>query len=139
MREEWVRWGWPLAADAALKLGDHAEVRRLLDWLDAHPRGHIPPVARAERARIAAALLAAQHDGAAEQAYRDAVSALRALGSPYHLAVGLLDFADHLAGAGEPEQARLLATEATTIAERLGAQPLLRRANVYFRQAAPSS
>jgi class 3 adenylate cyclase/tetratricopeptide (TPR) repeat protein len=134
-----IRWAWPLAADAALTLGDHAEVQRLLDWLAEHPRGHIPPLLRAEHARITAKLLAAHHDPAADDAYQESIKALRDLGSPYHLAIGLLDFADHLSTAGDPERARLCATEAGEIAERLGAQPLLRRAESDSSRAAAAA
>jgi tetratricopeptide (TPR) repeat protein len=131
-----IRWAWPLAADAALTAGDLDEGQRLLDWLDGYPRGHVPPVLRAERARIAARLLSARHDPGDEEAYADAVTRLRELGSPYHLAVGLLDYADHLSTVGNPDQARLLATEASTIAEELRAQPLLRRALRFTTHAA---
>ncbi|MBA2456706.1 MAG: hypothetical protein H0V48_09245 [Nocardioidaceae bacterium] len=55
---------------------------------------------------------------------------MRELGSPYHLAVGLLDRAEHLASNGDPEAAEPLAAEADAIAQRLGAKPLIDRARV---------
>ncbi|MEJ7708063.1 MAG: tetratricopeptide repeat protein [Nocardioidaceae bacterium] len=39
---ESTRWPWPIAADAALALGDGAEVARLLAWLDEYPIGPHP-------------------------------------------------------------------------------------------------
>jgi hypothetical protein len=54
----------------------------------------------------------------------DALAGLRELGSPLHLAQGLLDRAERL----EPAAATPLIEEARGIAERLGARPVLRRA-----------
>ncbi|MEJ7706542.1 MAG: hypothetical protein WKF82_04185 [Nocardioidaceae bacterium] len=62
-------WGWPIAADAALALGDDTEAARLLEWLDDYPPGHIPPVLRAERLRIRARLQGAQFDPDAGAAF----------------------------------------------------------------------
>ena len=87
-RSDAVRWAWPLAADAALTLGDDAEVARLLAWLDAHRPGHIPPVLRAEAQRVRARLLSMCGNSAAESAFETAIKAFRGFGSPYHLAVG---------------------------------------------------
>jgi tetratricopeptide (TPR) repeat protein len=125
---ETTRWSWPLAADAAFELGDLSEVSRLVDLLDQQPQGHIPPVLRAERQRIRARQLAARADPSATEAFAAATQSFRQLGSPYHLAVGLLDHADHLTAADDPQAAHQLAAEAEGIAERLGAQPLLKRA-----------
>ncbi len=128
LRSDTTRWAWAIAADAALALGDHAEVDRLLDWLDTHPRGHIPPVLRAERQRIDARRQANRGDPGSGQAFDAATQAFRELGSPYHLAVGLLDHAEHLAATGDAAAAEPLAVKARSIAEGLGAKPLLTRA-----------
>jgi tetratricopeptide (TPR) repeat protein len=125
---EAVRWVWSMAADAAFALEDYSEVRRLLGWLDDYPPGHIPPVLRAERLRIRARLLAIENNPEAGAAFDAAIKAFRDFGSPYHLAVALLDQADHLADGGDPGRAQELAAEANSIAERLGAQPLTDRA-----------
>jgi tetratricopeptide (TPR) repeat protein len=122
-----TRWSWPLAADAALALGDLREASQLVDLLDQQPRGHIPPVLRAESQRIRARLLAAQADPSAADAFDAATQGFRQLGSPYHLAVGLLDQAEYLTATDDPQTAQQLAAEAEGIAERLGAQPLLKR------------
>ncbi len=127
LASESTRWVWSIAADAALALGDYAEVERLLGWLDEYPIGHIPPVLRAERFRIRARLLAAQADPEAGAAFDAATKAFREL-SPYHLAAGLLDHAEHLTATGDQEAAERLAVEANAIAQRLGAQPLIARA-----------
>ena len=128
LRNDAVRWAWPIAADAALAVGDDAEVERLLDRLSQRRPGHVPQVLRAESLRIRARLLAIRSDPQTGAAFDAATKALRELGSPYHLAVGLLDHADYLASAGETETASQLAAQAETIAHELGAKPLLERA-----------
>jgi tetratricopeptide (TPR) repeat protein len=123
-----IRWGWPIAAEAALALGDDAEVTRLLAWLDSHQPGHIPRLLRAERLRIGARKLAADNQPEAESAFDRALTALRAFGSPYHLAVGLVDHAEYLSATGLTQRAQEAVVEAETITARLGARPLSERA-----------
>jgi tetratricopeptide (TPR) repeat protein len=122
-----IRWAWAIAADAALTLHDLDEVVRLLGWLDEHPRGQIPPVLRGEQLRIRARLLAIDNDPKAGKAFDGAMKALGDLGSPYHMAVGLLDHAEYLAATGDALTARRLTDEAGDIAERLAAKPLIDR------------
>ena len=57
-----VRWSWPIAVDAAIALGDSAEVTRLLGWLERHPRGHVPPLLRAARLLVLARIATATDD-----------------------------------------------------------------------------
>jgi tetratricopeptide (TPR) repeat protein len=130
-----IRWGWPIAAEAALTLGYHAEVNRLLEWLDGHQPGHVPPLLRAERIRIWARKLAADNEAEAASAFDSALSAFRDFGSPYHVAVGLVDYAEYLHETGETERAHELAAEAEAITARLGARPLSERA----RRISPST
>jgi hypothetical protein len=47
---------------------------------------------------------------------------------PFHLGYALLDYADLLLTAGDHASAEAAVTEATNIAERLGAAPLAERA-----------
>lgn len=126
-----IRWAWAIAADAALAVADLMEVTRLLHWLGDLPRGHLPPVLRAERLRIQARLLAAQEDPAAKPTFDAALQAFRDLGSPYHLAVGLLDFAEYLGHMADARSAEPLALEARTIAQGLRAKPLMERADAF--------
>jgi class 3 adenylate cyclase/tetratricopeptide (TPR) repeat protein len=125
-----VRWAWPIAADAALAMNDLVEVERLLDWLSDHRPGHVPAVLRAARQRVDARLLAARSEQSAAPAFDAAVKAHRDLGSPYHLAVCLLDAAEYQSAAGDSTRAHQLAAEAGAIAATLGAQPLMTRAGV---------
>ncbi len=128
LRHDAIRWVWPIAADAALALDADGEVARLLDWLDDHPAGHIPPVLRAERLRIRARLLERRADAGAGPAFTTATNLFRDLGSPFHLSAGLLDHAQHLVASGDLEKAAHFAAEAGTIAEQLRVTPLKQRA-----------
>jgi tetratricopeptide (TPR) repeat protein len=124
---EGIRWCWPIAADSALTLDDLDEVDSLLDWAARRPDGHLHPVVRADRERVRARLLAARGDAGADDLFIHAVQQLRALGSPYHLAIGLSDYAHHLASTGRAEDGGPLKAEAQLIAQQLGARPLLAR------------
>ena len=128
LHSDTVRWAWPIAADAALELGDQAEVVRLLDWLDGHRPGHVPAVLRAEQQRIRARLLATDSDPSAGEQFEAAVNNFRDLGLPYQLAICLLDTAEYRAATGDERQALQRATEAGAIAGELGARPLIDRA-----------
>ena len=136
LRHDAVRWAWTIAADAALALGDETEVTRLVSALEGHRPGHVPPVLRAERLRIRARILANKNDPAAAEAFDAATEAFRDLGSPYHLAVGLLDSADHLLAVGNSTIAQQLAAEADTVADRLPAPCLTERARGFMTSPA---
>jgi class 3 adenylate cyclase len=148
---ETTRWAWSLAARAAHELGDTAAVRELLALLDAHQPGHLAPMLRAERDLARARLAAADGDPAAKEAFASAITGLRERSTPYHLAHGLLDHAEHLARLGGAEAATsgdeavgaeiaeagaAAIAEARAIARRLRCQPLLDRADALER--APS-
>jgi class 3 adenylate cyclase/tetratricopeptide (TPR) repeat protein len=125
---EFTRWAWPLAARAAYDLGDAAATGELLALLDACQPGHLAPMQRAERDLVRARLAASGGDPAAEP-FASAISGLRELSTPYHLAHGLLDHAEYLARQGDGDAAALAVEEARTIGHRLRCQPLLDRAD----------
>src|SRR4051812_41981608 len=127
---EGSRWIWSIAAGAALALGDLEEVRRLLALIEERQAGKVSLVARADARRVRARLLAAEGDPSAAAAFDESTRALRELGSPWHLAVGLADHADYCAATGDTVIARTLADEARSIATQLGAKPLLERLEV---------
>jgi len=118
------RWAWPLAARAAFELQEIAATDDLLALLDSYQPGYLVPMLRAER-DLARARLAGQ-DGAA--AFTSAISSLRELSTPYHLAGGLLDHAEYLTRHGDVAAAAQATGEARDIARRLRCQPLLDRA-----------
>ena len=82
------------------------------------------PVVRADRLRVQARLQAVRGEREAGPTFERAIEALRELKSPYHLAVGLADYACYLAQQSEEGASTVLAGEAREIADRLGAAPL---------------
>jgi class 3 adenylate cyclase/tetratricopeptide (TPR) repeat protein len=133
---ETVRWAWPLAARIATELDDAEAVNQLISLIDAYPRGHLPPILRAERDLAIARLGAGSEDPAALEHFRDAIGELRVVGSPYHLAWGLLDLADALRDVGDAEAAAEAVAEAREIASRLGVQPIVDRTRQFDAGAA---
>ena len=125
---EFLRWVWPLAARAAHDLADTATTGELLALLDGYPPGQLAPMQRAERDLARARLAARGGDPDAGPAFAAAIAGLRQHSTPYHLAHGLLDYAQHLSQLGDNETATAAIGEAASIAQRLGCQPLLDRA-----------
>jgi len=125
---EYLRWAWPLAARAAWDLADNATTAGLLALLDRYRLGDLAPMQRAER-DLARARLTTADGPALGTAFTAAITGLRQRSTPYHLAHGLLDHAAHLLCTGEDEAAQAAVGEATGIAQRLGCQPLLDRAD----------
>jgi tetratricopeptide (TPR) repeat protein len=126
IRCETSRWAWPLAARAAYELDDDEATQILLDMLDRHPGGHLPPLLRVERDLARARLRGSRQREGGADLLAEAVTRVRMLGSPYHLAHALLDQA-LTAGGGSTAPSELVG-EAQAIAHRLGARPLLERA-----------
>jgi hypothetical protein len=122
---ESVVWAWPVAVRAAFLINDAATVDELLAQLDGYPVGHVPRLLRAERSLARAKRRAASGDPDADAALAAAVTELRAVGSPYHLAYGLLDRAEHLVTVGQAGEAEPLRAEVRAIGERLRAPVLL--------------
>ncbi len=125
---EYMRWSWPLAVRVACDLRDAVAIRELLELLDDCPPGHLAPMQRAERDLVRARLAAADGEVSATAAFAGAISGLRDMSTPYHLAHGLLDYAEHLGGLADTEAAAQAVEEACGIAERLRCRPLLDRA-----------
>ncbi len=126
---EYLRWAWPLGARAAWELADTATAAGLLAVLDGYQPGQLAPMQRAERDLARARLTPAGGDPAAPgAAFAAALAGLRQHSTPYHLAHGLLDHSEQLLRIGEDEAAQTAIGEAVGIAQRLGCQPLLDRA-----------
>jgi class 3 adenylate cyclase/tetratricopeptide (TPR) repeat protein len=130
-------WSWTVGAEAALDSGNAAEAGRLVDWLADNPVWRVP-ILRAERDRVRGRLLCEHGDRQAVVVLGEAVAAHRQAGSPFHLALALIDHAQALHAAGDPAAAEPLLREAAEIAERLGAAPLRRRA-ARVRPGAPAA
>jgi hypothetical protein len=126
---EHLRWAWPLAVRAAHDLADTDTETGLLALLDGYQPGELAPMQRAERDLARARLAAADGDPDAGPAFAAAIAGLRQHSTPYHLAHGLLDHAQHLSHIGDDQAAAAAIGEAAGIAARLGCQPLLDRAD----------
>jgi hypothetical protein len=126
---EGARWAWPLAARAAHQLADRAALFELLALLDACQPGEIAAVLSAERDLVRARLATGDGDPGVTVAFAAAIEALRATSTPFHLAHGLLDYAEHLDAVGDGAAAELATAESRDIAERLGCAPLVDRAD----------
>ena len=125
---EALHWAWPLAARSARELDDTSATSELIALLDAYKPGRITPMQRAERDLALARLAARDGDPAAAASFAAAITGLRELSTPYHLAHGLLDYAQHLAGLHDADAAQAATGEACDIARNLRCQPLLDRA-----------
>jgi class 3 adenylate cyclase/tetratricopeptide (TPR) repeat protein len=136
---EAIRWAWPLGIRMADEIGDPAAARELIAIVDAYPRGHVPPVVRAERDLAMARLAAESSDPDAGELFTSAIAGLRALESPYYLASGLLDHAEFLHAQGDGRAALELIAEARGIGSALRVQPVLDRASRLDRQTAAHS
>jgi len=134
---EAVRIAFPEALEAAIALGDLEAVRKLVELVESRPRGETPPFLRAEGTRAKALLAVAEgHDEGVVENLVTAEGGLRDLGHPYWTARVQLDRAEWLAGRGRTEEAERLAAEAATTFERVGAQPMLVRAQAISNVAA---
>jgi tetratricopeptide (TPR) repeat protein len=125
---ELLRWAWPLAARAAHDLADAATEADLLALLDGYRLGQLAPMQRAERDLARARLTGADGGPDPAAAFPAAITGLRRLSTPYHLAHGLFDHAEYLTRLGDTDAAEAAIAEARDIAGRLRCQPLLDRA-----------
>jgi Xaa-Pro aminopeptidase len=122
-----MEWTWPLAVRAAFEVADDAAIDGLIGRLDTRNDAQLLRLLRAERA-LARARRAARHgDPSADELFEAAIAGERNLATPYHLAHALLDHAEHLAGTGRGDRAVSLVEEASDVANRLGAAPLVNR------------
>jgi predicted ATPase len=104
--QEYPRWAWPLAARAERDLADTAAIAELLALLDRYQPGDLAPMQRAERDLARARLTTAEDGPGAGPAFTAAIADLRQHSTPYHLARGLLDYAEHLMLTGDNDAAQ---------------------------------
>jgi ATP/maltotriose-dependent transcriptional regulator MalT len=109
-------------------MGDTATTGEMLTLLDNYPPGGLARMLRAERDLVRARLAASDGEPAAAASFTSAITSLREHSTPYHLAHGLLDHAQHLTGQGDSEAAGAAISQARDIARHLQCQPLLDRA-----------
>ncbi len=116
------------AVEAALDLGDVAKADELLGLVQGARPGEVTPYLRAHAARLAARTAALRGDGdAVEPGFLSAEQGFRELGTPFDLAVTLVEHAEWLQGRGHDEVARGLLSEAREIFDGLRATPWIDR------------
>ena len=116
------------AVEASLSLGDIERAERFLSLVDGLPEGRKPQYLQAQVARLRARLHQVQdlHDDV-EPGFKRAAGMFRELGTPFWLAVTLLEHGEWLASQGRPDAPASLLEEAREVFERLGARLWLER------------
>jgi class 3 adenylate cyclase/tetratricopeptide (TPR) repeat protein len=128
---------WSLEAAAAL--GDNPRVEELVAGVEAIPPGLRSPMYRAQATRFRARLAATTGQADPEGSFKSAAGLFRELGTPFWLAVTLLEHGELLVAHGRAEDAQPLLDEAGEILERLRARPWLRRLERLSVSGAPVS
>ena len=114
--------------DAALALEDHEKVDEILAMLRSEPIGRRAMFYRAHAARVEARSPGRTYEEI-EQLFTSAIGGFREIGSPFRMAVALLEYGEWLDSRGGAADAAPHITEARSIFEGLGAQPWLQRAD----------
>jgi tetratricopeptide (TPR) repeat protein len=123
-----VKSGLVWAAEAALALGNLGKVEELIAVVEQLPPGQRPPFLEAQSTRLRARVAAVRGEHEVLQAgFEAAARMLRELGTPFWLAVSLLEHGEWLTRNAGAEPAEPLLAEASGIFERLGARPWLER------------
>ena len=126
---------WPLAARLAQEVRDQGMVDALLDCWTGGTTGWC----RRWSAPSSGSRWRGSLDDAADRvpAIEDAVGELRAVGSPYHLALGLLDLAESMRAAGKDPAD--VVEEAASIGTTLGAPQVVRTRAASLRLRPPGA
>jgi class 3 adenylate cyclase/tetratricopeptide (TPR) repeat protein len=123
-----LKYGFPAATAAALELGKHEEAEALLDEVERLPPGQMTPSLQAQSTRFRARLASARGDhDVVEPGFKQAEGLFREVGTPFWLAVTLLEHGEWLLEQGRADDARPHLEEAREVFTGLGAQPWLER------------
>jgi tetratricopeptide (TPR) repeat protein len=123
-----LKYGFTVATEAALESGKLREAEELVAQMEGLPPGRFNPSLRAHMARFRARLGAARGDAGLDQReFELAQSIFREIGTPFWLAVTLLEHGECLLAVGRADAARPLLEEAQEVFGRLGARPWLDR------------
>jgi predicted ATPase/class 3 adenylate cyclase len=116
--------GFVEAVEAAQALGDDGRAEELLTTVESLPRGYRPPYLEAQASRLRARLTS---DDSADSAYKSSAALFRELGTPFWLAVTLLEHGEWLVESNRADAAQPLLAESRELFERLEAKPWLER------------
>jgi len=125
-----TKQGLVVAMEAALALGDRDRVETILEQIASIPPGLRAPYLDAHALRFRARLDASEDAHAAA-----AAAAFRELGTPFWVAVVLLEQSELLARDGRDDEAEPLLAEARETFEGLRATPWLEKAVAVSREA----
>jgi len=114
--------------DAALALDDHDKVDEILGIVRSEPIGRRAMFYRAHAARVEARS-PGRTDEEIERLFTSAIGGFREIGSPFRMAVALLEYGEWLDGRGGGTDAAPHVAEARSIFEGVGARPWLERAD----------
>ena len=119
------------AVECALDLGDAGQAEELLAIVQRARPGQVTPFLRAHAARLAARLASMRSEmESVESGFVAAAQGFRDLGTPFDLAVALLEQAEWLLAQGRAGDAQEPLSEARSIFARLEATPWLERVDV---------
>jgi class 3 adenylate cyclase/predicted ATPase len=123
-----VKRGLVEGVEAALDLGDTTKAVELLEVAQSARPGQVTPFLRAHAARLAARLAALRGEiESVEPGFLAAEQGFRDLGTPFDLAVALLEHAEWLVAQGQAAEAEGPLAEARETFARLEATPWLER------------
>ncbi|HEY8860177.1 MAG TPA: hypothetical protein VIM27_12040, partial [Gaiellales bacterium] len=129
-----IKLGLIEAIAAALDCGDVAAADELLGIIEHMRPGELTPFLRAHGLRLRARLDAQRGiDEGVDERFRTGAAELRDLGTPFWLAVTLLEYAEWLSHNGRDQDAAALIPEARTIFDDLRAAPWLARLDALER------
>ncbi len=122
-----IKWSYPIAVDAALKLGDLAAAEALVSTVEGWKPGQISPLMRALTERFRARLAPSEPE--TDGRFKSATGLFREIGAPFYRACTLLEHSEWLVANGRLDDAAPLLAEAREIFERLEATPWVARAD----------
>jgi class 3 adenylate cyclase/tetratricopeptide (TPR) repeat protein len=123
-----VKYSFPAAMAAALELGKFEEGEALVAEVEGLPPGQMTPSLRAQIARFRARLASARgDDDVVEPGFKQAQGLFREVGTPFWLAITLLEHGEWLLEEGRTDSAQPLLDEARELFARLRARPWLDR------------
>jgi class 3 adenylate cyclase/tetratricopeptide (TPR) repeat protein len=122
-----VKEGFLEAVEAAFELSDLTRVEDLLGIVEQAPSGKRPQYLEMHAVRLRARLKLARGEEEVEPGFKLAAGGFRELGTPFWMAVTLLEHGEWLVGEGRSEEAAPLLAEAGEVFDRLRARPWLER------------
>jgi tetratricopeptide (TPR) repeat protein len=119
--------GFVEAIESALAMDETGKAEELLERIEGVRPGERTPFLETQALRFRAKLGSSADDSGAEAAFSSAATSFRQLGTPFWVAVTLLEMGEWLVAYGRAEEAEAVLEEAREVFEELGARPWLDR------------